>query len=539
MLNNNKNTQILIIDDQTTAIYALKKILDDEYSVAYETEASKTLERLSNGLNPDLIILDINMPDIDGFEVYKCLKAREDTANIPVIFISGYDATSNELESLNLGAYDYIRKPFHPGITKARIKQVIEKQSRYHKIRQERDKIEKELHMKKVGLFKAQKIQRELNTETLPFFENYAVKSLFLPSQEIGGDFISINHKNELITFVLGDCEGHGIEAAIDSVLAKTICDYHIDLLLELKPEKFLEKVNIKIIEYLKEERFLTIFTGVLNTITGEFIYANGNAEIPCLIRDKKTIFLENPFGMFIGYDISNLNLKFEQKKVVLKENDILFFYSDALRELKIGNSYLGLKGVEEITSKFGNGLNKDIELVCDEIKKIKKLPLDDDLSIIACEFSLPYRSQETLKEIADYNSYSSELTEVLLRKNFSKDDISKILIAFLEMFVNAVKHGNKEHEDLFVEVSTKINYEKIEITIKDSGKGFDPKKVPDPTDIEELLTMIENGEVEKYTHGRGIWIAKKLMDEVTYNECGNSVKITKYSSNISISFMI
>jgi diguanylate cyclase (GGDEF)-like protein len=113
---------VLIVDDQPANIHALGKLIKDDYQVLAATSGSKALEIANSQEQPDLILLDIMMPQMDGYEVCRRLKASEYTHSIPVIFVTARDTTEDEEKGFSLGAVDYISKPFRPTIARARIK---------------------------------------------------------------------------------------------------------------------------------------------------------------------------------------------------------------------------------------------------------------------------------------------------------------------------------------------------------------------------------------------------------------------------------
>lgn len=107
----NSKKKILIVDDQKLNTMILAKILKPEYDVLVALNGSDGLEIAESQL-PDLILLDVLMPDTDGYEVLEKLKASDNTKNIPVIFISGLDSNEDEEKGLSLGAAGYVAKPF-------------------------------------------------------------------------------------------------------------------------------------------------------------------------------------------------------------------------------------------------------------------------------------------------------------------------------------------------------------------------------------------------------------------------------------------
>ena len=121
----NKNT-ILVVDDMTTALLLLHDLLKDTYEVKIAKSGTKALEILESPNDIDLILLDIEMPDINGYDVCKRIKNNETIKNIPIIFITGRTSQEDEEYGLNLGAIDYITKPFNKAIVKLRIKNYLD-----------------------------------------------------------------------------------------------------------------------------------------------------------------------------------------------------------------------------------------------------------------------------------------------------------------------------------------------------------------------------------------------------------------------------
>ena len=116
----NEKHSLLIIDDSKANIIALSHILSDTYNLLAAKSASAGIE-IASSQQPDMILLDIIMPDMDGYEALAVLKSNPATSKIPVIFISGLDSPEDEEKGLSLGAVDYIIKPFNASVVKLRI----------------------------------------------------------------------------------------------------------------------------------------------------------------------------------------------------------------------------------------------------------------------------------------------------------------------------------------------------------------------------------------------------------------------------------
>ena len=121
-----KKPTILIVDDMTTNLLLLSDLLKDDCNIKISKSGTKALEILNAPNDIDLVLLDIEMPDINGYEVCKELKNNNKTKNLPIVFITAKNSEEDEEIALNLGAIDYITKPFSKAILKLRLKNHLE-----------------------------------------------------------------------------------------------------------------------------------------------------------------------------------------------------------------------------------------------------------------------------------------------------------------------------------------------------------------------------------------------------------------------------
>ncbi|MCP3943127.1 MAG: hybrid sensor histidine kinase/response regulator [Desulfobacteraceae bacterium] len=126
-MENSVNSTILIVDDEKSCIETLIHILEDSYDICVAINAKGAMDAVKKK-PPDLILLDIVMPGIDGYQICENLKNDGATKNIPVIFLTGLTGIDHEIKGLECGAIDYITKPISPSIVKARIKNHLELQ---------------------------------------------------------------------------------------------------------------------------------------------------------------------------------------------------------------------------------------------------------------------------------------------------------------------------------------------------------------------------------------------------------------------------
>ena len=128
MENNEKkdpNEIVLVVDDDVTSLKLATSILEKEYRVAAATSGPKAFKYLENN-HPDLILLDLNMPEMDGFEVIAKLQEHPEYSKIPVVFLSGVQTPQSEAQCLSSGAIDYVTKPYVPLVLRTRVQRILE-----------------------------------------------------------------------------------------------------------------------------------------------------------------------------------------------------------------------------------------------------------------------------------------------------------------------------------------------------------------------------------------------------------------------------
>ena len=115
---------IFIVDDNATNLVAVKVALEGSYKT-YAMQSADKMFQLLEKITPNLILLDVEMPEMGGFEAIKILKSKPETKDIPVVFLTASTVSEDRLEGLSLGANDYISKPFHPNLLIQRIEKNI------------------------------------------------------------------------------------------------------------------------------------------------------------------------------------------------------------------------------------------------------------------------------------------------------------------------------------------------------------------------------------------------------------------------------
>ncbi|MCX7165414.1 MAG: response regulator [Rhodocyclales bacterium] len=122
---NSGRQHILVVDDQPDNLLVLADLLGSEHVVHTVNSGQKALDYLTLGHRADLVMLDVMMPEMDGFEVCRRLKASPRTCHIPVLFLSSLESANYQALGLSLGAEDFLRKPFSPPVIQARVRDYL------------------------------------------------------------------------------------------------------------------------------------------------------------------------------------------------------------------------------------------------------------------------------------------------------------------------------------------------------------------------------------------------------------------------------
>ncbi|MFQ5644321.1 MAG: response regulator, partial [Thiogranum sp.] len=217
---------ILVVDDEPVNIDVLAGLLKQDYRLIVATDGERALKVAHSG-NPDLILLDIMMPGMDGYEVCRRLKADTSTRDIPVVFITAMDQIGDEALGFEVGAADYLTKPVSAPILRARVKTQLalvqgrrELQAAYATIRMQKERMEVELNL-------GRDIQMSMMPQDFPGAsgnENFSLYARLEAARELGGDFYDFFYLDESrLCFCVGDVSGKGVPAALFMAVTRTL----------------------------------------------------------------------------------------------------------------------------------------------------------------------------------------------------------------------------------------------------------------------------------------------------------------------------
>jgi sigma-B regulation protein RsbU (phosphoserine phosphatase) len=382
--------KILIVDDEPFNVdYIEQELEESDYETIVAVNGQEALEKVS-AESPDLILLDIMMPIMDGFEVLKRLKANPETRDIPVIVISASNDLQSVVKGIKIGAEDYLPKPFEPTLLHARITSSLEKKRLRDLEQLYLKSLEREFDI-------AREIQMDFLPSELPKVEGWEIAAYFNAAHEVAGDYYdAFALPDGNVAFVVGDVCGKGVGAALFMTLFRSLirATSTSDLtcggkdMNSLSAAERLHHVITFTNNYLNENHgdanmFSTIFIGIIDFQANLISYINCGNESPLILRNGQVITTLKPTGPAVGV-IPDAN--YLVKEIAFENHDLLLAYTDGisdalnLNEESFGNTRItsALEGFDSTAVDLLNHLQTQLW------KFIGKADQFDDITLLA-----------------------------------------------------------------------------------------------------------------------------------------------------------
>jgi PAS domain S-box-containing protein len=312
--------KVLVVDDNADMRNFLEMLLEKEYQVLCAENGLDGLEKAHAG-RPDLIITDVMMPVMDGYEMTKRVKHDDDLKQVPVIMITAKADIANKIEGLEYGADDYLTKPFNSKELLTRVRSLL-KSYEYEKIIVRRNReMENDLET-------ARLLQQRLLPERAADISGYRYHAIYFPMDKVGGDFYDYSVREGFIDIFIADVSGHGLPGAFLSMIAKMALESITDRNSASRVQYLLNDV---IYRSTVKSNYVTSFFCSLDTRKNRLRYYNAGHCPPILYRKSSDSFLElNSKGKPLGWF---KNIILEEKSEDLLTGDRIIFYTDGITE--------------------------------------------------------------------------------------------------------------------------------------------------------------------------------------------------------------
>lgn len=396
-MHNRAIPKILVVDDEPQNIQVLRIRLQAEgYSVLTATNGQEALEQVKTR-SPDLILLDVMMPKMNGFEVCERIRLDKTTQFIPIVMVTALSETQDRIDALDVGADDFISKPFDSLEVLARVRSLV-RVKQYHdelektnqaltrantELATVNNRLEEELQM-------AREVQAGLMPQGVTDLSGFRTVSHYIPEMTVGGDFFDLwEIEHGRLGIFISDVMGHGVSAAFITVFIKTIVE---EMRMRIDdPGQLLEALNARFNKLISSQVFMfaTAFCAVIDLSNQTLRWANAGHPFPFLIQRHQDVC--EPIGNRVaGKGLGFLSdSTYETVYHPFDPSDGLFLYTDGACELQNsrGEEFTPQRLQNIIAQQISQPATVLVDSVLNAINQFSKgVPKDDDITVIAVE---------------------------------------------------------------------------------------------------------------------------------------------------------
>jgi sigma-B regulation protein RsbU (phosphoserine phosphatase) len=507
---------VLAVDDTPENLDVVKGILASEYTVKVAINGSMAL-KIAEKQAPDLILLDIMMPEMDGFEVCRRLKAEPGTRDIPVIFLTAMDQTTDEAAGFEVGAADYITKPINPPILEARVRTHLALkesmdalQDAYKIIKGQKDRMEAELN-----------VGRDIQLGMLPTHEpdrsEFSVAATMQAAREVGGDFYDYFPVGPReYAFCVADVSDKGVASALFMSVTKAMLKSRCRE--DTSTASVATWVNNEIAVDNDSCMFITLFIGVLDMSAGTLRYTNAGHNPPYVKRvDGALECIDARHGPVIG---AMEGIAYGEDTLQMGRDDVMVLFSDGVTEaMNKSRELFGESRLEKhLTSMDECEAHSVVSSVLSEVRKFADgAEQSDDITLLAFTFDadpeaaavqrLDIRIPNDRNAIADATDRFKAFAE---QHGVPAQDVMRVNLVFDEILTNIISYAYQDDAPHEIVIGVELTPTTLVVNIEDDGIPFNPFAREEP----DTSLSIE----ERDVGGLGIHLVKNVMDEATYH---------------------
>lgn len=373
--------QVLIVDDNPVNLKVLRQVLEDEgYNILIATNGPNAL-KLAAQAQPEAIFLDVRMPEMDGYEVCRRLKAEEANESIPVLFITADDHTEALVAGFDAGGVDFITKPFRKEEVLMRLKTHLSLSRLTSELTHKNQLLEQENERKGLELVQARDLQLSMLPKQQPSLPHIDIAWHMTTASEVGGDYYDYNQADDgTLTVILGDATGHGLQAGIVVFATKSLFQNLTD------DSSIIDSLQI-ISRHLKDMNLQRLGMAMVMLKLKDNLLKVSSAGIPGLLiyhrADERIEEVEIP-GMPLGY---TTQFAYEEREVQLHSGDVVLLMSDGLIEQR--NSDGEMLGFTRTREFFREVVDEPPAIICQHMAQrgarwAENRPQEDDITFVA-----------------------------------------------------------------------------------------------------------------------------------------------------------
>ncbi len=502
--------RVLVVDDELPNRLYLRKLLEARECEVFDAADGMVAIDIALKMQPDLILVDIIMPEMDGFELCGRLRDEPRTRHIPVIMVTAKSKIEDIETGFELGAMDYIRKPFNP-------RELILRVGNALALKQSNDALS--IWNKRVArdLELAGAIQRSLFSDVPHFSRRFEARIAYRSCMAVGGDaFDIISLPNGKHCVYVADVSGHGVAPAMISSLLKAVASEMIHRYADQGPAAICNAINAVVRRRIDNPAyFATLFMALHDPDLLEWHCMNCGHPSPIYVRTGRTVdssMFSKGGGVPIGFPLGDENPYSKSDEVHFKDeaDTFLLLYTDGLTEALHRDSGAECGSRVEVVYEQvvqNSALPDKSSVLLDALESEGFLLAGDDCTAISIHMLNPQKvviEQTVLRNIYLVSEVAKQCEVAVGAQGISRDTASLVRLLVMELGANLVEHGGLGEEDSFW-LQVRVDGSVCQLVLVDNGAEWD---------LEEALSR-ELGEAHMDDRGRGLAITNAISDRI------------------------
>jgi CheY-like chemotaxis protein len=547
--------KILVVDDQQSNRELLKWILEDSGHICVEAENGQRAVEIFPQVKPDLVLMDVMMPVMDGYEATRQIKQLVGEMYIPVIFLTAMSDDYALIECLEAGGDDFLSKPIDEVILQAKIKAHTRTQELNEQVRKKNDEL--------TYLHNRLKQEHEMGEHVLSnamresFFDAPNVQHFLSPMSMFNGDILLVTPKSSGGLYILlGDFTGHGLAASIGAIPLSQV--FFAMSRKNFPVSDIVSSLNKTLNRFLPSHMFCALILLEINQ-GGNYcsVWAGGLPDAYVVTPGKGITQVVESQNMPLGVLDEN-EFESDVQIIKLEPGDKLLLYTDGI--IESSNVTGEMFGTERLNTILSEGTANVMETVLESFHQFKgDTEQDDDISIVEItaepipEFSvledrpdrisIPWTTCVTLsaRELQNVSDPVKHIVAMLPRDSLLGEHKDIIHTVLKELYSNALEHGilgldsrlkfDEEGFEKYYQLrkerlaiaegiisitlsfDPKLDANMLKMTVKDSGVGFDPQGISSTND--------------EVSFGRGVSLVASLCEKIEFSENGTRIDVS------------
>lgn len=372
------SAKLLIVDDEPINLQVLVNMLSlQNYTVIQATNGIEALELLNKGFKPDLVLLDVMMPKMTGYEVTQKIRETWQASEMPVLLLTAKNQVADLVAGFESGANDYLTKPVEKDELLARIKTHLNL-----------------LHLKNENLrlvaeLEVTRQQQKMllpSAEELQLIEDLEIAACMEPATEVGGDYYDVIQHQNGVKIGIGDVTGHGLESGVLMIMVqmavRTLLQSDIS-----NPVHFLTLLNLAIygnLQRMKSKKNLSLM--LLDYDQGKLVVSGQHEDIILLRAGGQVELIDTvDLGFPVGL-VEDIGELVHERVIELQPNDVAIVYTDGITEAEnIEGLQYGLQRLTELAGQQqGRSATEIVEIILADVRNfIGEQKVYDDITLL------------------------------------------------------------------------------------------------------------------------------------------------------------